>query len=331
MLYFLALFIAIASAVPQSITVGIGNEWTDFVFCDRTEWVFDSQDQTVYSAHRDGTKDLLSTCYYGEFAGAGPNENQWGFTYFNLVDNSGAPILGQVKIIVSARLWAFCNWQTTDRLNIKVFDQYNQDPAAADVQAKTNWNVNYGRSTEVYSIGKQDGTCFDNSNPALNWNHQAVSGAPDWYDVVPCVSSGSPGVSCYTDVSVPVTVEGGVLGLKFGTTMTEILDTAGYAWSNIRLSFEPPTATPCCTGIRNDRPHKSCSAFHEERGCKAKGCTWGTADECSIPCCRFSNPRKNNKNKPQCKSFLLGQCETHPECVQSRCDAVGKGNNSGGK
>jgi hypothetical protein len=335
MLYHLAVFACLFAATfgdhnPQSVE--IGEPWSDFVFCDHDEWDFEHNDPNIHAIHRDGVEDMITYCYYGEFAGDGNEGNNYAMTYLNFVDSNDDIYTGELTIMIHFRLWAWCNWRNSERIRVYAYDQYNRNPNQDNTDAKNNPN-NYDNSQLLHEAGKRDNTCSDN-NAIFDWDEQAVSGAPDWYDEVPCVDGQ---VSCYRDVWITITFEGGVLGLRWETDMTETIETAAWAFSDVHVTWPPSPAPPCCTGTRDDKPNKSCGAFHEERNCENKGCDWSQDRQCQIPCCRFDVQDGHNTEKPQCKSFNsppnnVNQqaCNDEDACDMTVCDVIGMGNNSDG-
>jgi hypothetical protein len=341
MLYFFTFLFFVSNVFgahnPQSVTVGYPNEWNDFEFCDHDEWTFENPDPLVHAVHRNGGEDLIDSCFYGEFSGDSETGNHYGFTYFNLVDDTDTHVTSPVTIIVEARLWAFCDYQNSDRIELWVYDEYNEDIEDIFSDLQLDFENNYDNSQLVYSIGKRDNTCFDANNVLFQWENELTDVAPDWYNEIECHSNNNK-VSCYTDISIPVTVSGGVFGILFKTDMNQPITTAAWAYSNINLRFyDNGPDGMCCTGTRNDHPNKSCGAFHEERNCVAKGCNWSEEEQCQITCCRFNDKKRLNKEKPQCKSYNSppsnvnrNACNNREECDLTVCDVIGMGDNTDG-
>lgn len=329
------LYLAVVCFLLMSVSLGenaisivIGDTWTDYTTCDDNEWHFSNGDPAVYSKRRNGGEDLVDYCHYGEWGGDDTTGGmRYAFTHFTLINADNTVHTGPVTVNVEARIWAFCNYQSTDRVEVSIYDEYTGD--LSDNAMKLDFQNTYTRARTDWSKGKRDNTCFDTSS-TYNWDDQASSTMPDWLNEVTCTTLGS-GVSCYSDIKITEEVSGGVLGLKFSTSMTETIDTAAWAFSNIVISFPPSPPEHCCTGNHVNKK-KSCSSLHEVRNCENKGCDWNVenSDICKMVCCRYADPMAKDANrKPKCKNINYyfpdrSECEGRLDCTISQCDRIGQ-------
>jgi hypothetical protein len=295
----------------------------DYINCDHDEWDFANVDPNIHSAHRDAHDELVDTCHYGEWGGDAATGNSFAFTYFTLTNADDSAHIESVIMNVEARIWGFCNFQNSDRIELVIYDEYTGD--LLDDEMKLEYATRYSRQRTVWSKGKKDNSCSD-ANPLYNWDVKATAVMPDWLDQVSCTTLRSE-VSCYTQLKVTEEITGGVLGLMFRTTMDDTIDMAAWAFSNIELSF--PSVENCCVGTHSN-PNKKCESLHEVRNCENKGCTWNAnADVCNLDCCRYADSGAQDNMKPKCKNINYyfpdrSECIDRDDCLVSQCDRIGQ-------
>lgn len=322
--------------------VTLGEDWNDFTECDHDDWDFSNPDADIHAVHRDGGEDEITTCLYGEFGGDQDSGVSWGFTFFDLYDNNNnRPDDDEENVVtVSLRMWAWCNWQNSDNFDVYIYDEYTGNNNA---NQKVDWENRYDNSARYMTKQKRDNTCNLNGDPddPFTWETQAEDGDPDWYQEVTCIEEQGNTASCWSDVEFNAVVTGPTFGLLFMTEMDDPPSRAQWAWSDISITFRqtpPPNTNPCCTGRRDDKPRKSCGAFHEMENCENKGCDWDSNNPaCMIDCCRFADRSRRNKEKATCKDYNnppdntnRQACLRRDECDMTMCDVIGMGDNTDG-
>lgn len=311
---------------PQFIKQG--GVWTDYEVCDNSQWAFDNLDPAVNGRHRDGGQDMITYCYRGEWSNTpAPYSNLFGVTQWNAFAVDGVTPLDTFELRIMFRVWGYCNFRTTDEIFAILRDDWQSTGANPDNPADDIW----GRSREIFQTNK-------NRNNCDGWTGQLTSLAPDWLSEVSC-TTGNNGVSCYTDFDETIEMENASrFGLRFQANVNNGYNSEAWAFSDIKLQINPGEVvdSQCCTGVRNDHPNKSCSAFHERRNCEAKGCHWAIhLDTCRLDCCRFDDKKDPNKvfhkADDECKELSkpprLEECANREECIIAVCDNIGVENN----
>jgi hypothetical protein len=325
--------------VPQ--TINEGGFWNDFYFCDNDQWAFDNPNPAVHARHRNGNMELTEGfCFYGEWTGenggvgdySGTNDNLWAASQWYAYAEDGVTLLTDFDILISFRLWGFCDYEPNDDIYVLLKDNFVSEGPSPDSLADDVW----GRQREIVRMTK-------NRNNCDGWTAELIGlNEPNWLSEVAC-ADGNNGVSCYFDYEGIWRVNSSRFGLRFQADLNNGWLNEAWAFGAIQMEINPPLSTfepptPCCTGTRTDHPNKSCGAFHEQRNCRAKGCTWNSGnEECEITCCRFEHKQIVNKEKPQCKdyNFAPNICDTvsclkRDECALSKCDIIGMGDNTDG-
>lgn len=271
---------------PEEIIGDLNSPWLDFLDCDHDKWEFANPDPGVHARHRDGFADATGgRCYYGAWSDSGSDvggnsrANLWGEKQWIAVDIDS----GGFMLTITIRLFAFCDYETSDSITVWLKDMWEDNGADEDLLTDDNW----GRVREFTSVTK-------NRNNCVGWDTQMTDNTVSWLDEVDCTNN-NEGTSCYTDVvgTMAITKGNDPNGNRFGLRIEADLNNGwaneAFAWSNIQFVINPTVDgdNPCCTGTRSDHPEtKSCSAFGEQRNCENKGCEWSLEDQCQYDCCR---------------------------------------------
>jgi hypothetical protein len=326
--------LTLSQAQYEPIMLKRSIHWRDFVNCDDTSWYFDSVEPDTTSRHRDGTEDMTEgVCYRGEWSSDGTDgnvdvRNLWGGAQFAAFEDNEVTPINNFYVRIMGRMYGYCDWESSDDLYLEIRTQWTDDGDCPICGYDDNYDTD---PVTLFTIQK-------NRNNCDGWSGQMTNANTDWLDEVEC-TTGNNGVSCYWDYDVVAEVtNGNRFELKWHADMNDGWDNEAWAFGDLHIDIVD-IGPPCCTGTRNDKPHKSCGAFHEQRNCEAKGCDWNVEDssQCTLSCCRFADKTKVNKEKPQCRdlneppNFIdMDECNSRDECTVTECDVIGMSNNGDG-